>query len=454
MIDGVKCSCAGLDANLWRNNPLLDFGISVSETTGELLNQKREAKVRSLYFVLSPMVTGGFSCSLTGSLHKYKNVNAMNWDDFTFSEIIKVIENLTNDYGIVPETAFIHSLEIGVNLELDYSPEIVFKNAVCHKGKSFDNLNGKNRRLGVVCEHTDYSVKLYDKSYQCKITDKHILRYELKLHRQRMLQPFDVATLADLTQIEKVAPLIYLLLERLNEIVFFDFSFKPKQVTESKLLSWKQYGNPRYWEHLDRKNYYKARIRYIELIKKYNCIDWLDFVLKRVSKKWLELSEIKQEKGRRFPHYLQGLKAQKKGTFSNLECMLESVALATLKSEKKKEHEKDVFYCISCGRQLTGQKTGSRFCSEKIWGKGAKKCRNKDSNQRLNLKRKIYRAMEKECMLRITYRNKEPSRSQIVGAKEINLTREWLDKISRVDVLQPIQKIRKNKEIKDFINKL
>ena len=35
MIDGVKCSCVGVPADLWQRNTLLDFGIWVSETTGE-----------------------------------------------------------------------------------------------------------------------------------------------------------------------------------------------------------------------------------------------------------------------------------------------------------------------------------------------------------------------------------------------------------------------------------
>lgn len=451
MIDGVKCSCFGLDAKLWQNNPLLDFGLSVSESTGELLTQRREAKAKDLRFILSPTNGGGLSCSFAGSLHKYKNIDGNNHNDFTFSELFNALDSLALDYNIDLNNTYIHGIEIGVNIELDYSPEIVFKKAVCHKGKPFEKINPKDKRIGVICSYTDYSIKLYDKGYQCKIDGKSILRFEIKLFRQRPLQPFDISTLADLKDVEKVTPLISLLLERLNEIIFFDYSFKPKGFTRTKLLSWQQYGNPRYWESLNRNSYYKARKKLVELTQKYNCIDWGQFVSKRVTKKWFELAEIKQKNRRHFPHILKRLKAQKRATFSNLECMSENVTLGTLQKRKEKESKKEPCYCISCGRQLTGQKQGSRFCSERIFGKEARRCRNKDSNKKLAIKRKIYRAMEKDLMLRITYEVEGKEYSDILGANEINVTREWLEKVKSVERLEPQQSTLTEKEAKDYL---
>jgi predicted nucleic acid-binding Zn ribbon protein len=45
-------------------------------------------------------------------------------------------------------------------------------------------------------------------------------------------------------------------------------------------------------------------------------------------------------------------------------------------------------YCITCGNDITNQKKGSVFCSEKVFGKDAKKCRNQKSNPENNYKRK------------------------------------------------------------------
>ena len=458
MVDGVKCSCVGLNADLWLNNPSLDFGILVSEKTGELLTQRREAKAKDLRFALSPdEARTKLSCSLAGSLHKHWDTAGGNWNDYTHThtDIIKTLNKLFINYDVDLSSAYIHGLEIGVNIELDYSPEIVFKKAVCHKGKPFERMDTRDKRIGVVCTHTDYSIKLYDKGYQCKIKDKYMLRYEVKLHRQRMLEPFGISTLADLKDVEKVASLICLLVERLDEIVFFDYSFKPQGLSESKLLSWQQYSNPRYWESLNRNNYYKARKKLADLSQKYNCIDWGQFISKRVIKKWLDLAQFKQKNRRHFPRLLKALQARKQATISNLEYMLENVTIGDVKKRKEKREKitpkKTPCHCVVCGRLLVDQKQGSRFCSEKIYGKEARICRNKDSNRRLAIKRKIKRAMENEKMLRITYESEGKEYSDILGAREINVTREWLDRVKSVEVLDSPPLKLKGVEAKKYL---
>lgn len=46
--------------------------------------------------------------------------------------------------------------------------------------------------------------------------------------------------------------------------------------------------------------------------------------------------------------------------------------------------------CLSCGKDITTQKSGSKFCSAKIVGESeAHKCRNTNSNYRNNFKRKV-----------------------------------------------------------------
>lgn len=454
MIDGVKCSCNGLDASLWRGNALLDFGLCVSESTGELLSPRIEAKYQSLRFAISPSQGGKLACSLFGSLHKYHNANDTNYNAFTFIELSDTLGDLSRRFDIDLCTASIHSLEIGVNIPLDYHPAIILKNVICHKGKPFAPLDYRDTRLGLICDHTDYAIKLYDKGYQSKIEelDKYVLRVEIKLHRQRMLQPFGITTLADLQDVEKVTPLVSLFWEHLSQVVFFDYSFKAASLAPIKRLNWQRYSNPNYWANLNRSDYYKARKRFADLLLKYNCIDWQKFVLKHTTKIWFDLSQIKQQKGRRFPHYLQDLVSRKKATFSNLVYVLEDVAKGGVLKRKKKATEKEPIYCISCDRQITGQKTGSRFCSEKLYGAQAKSCRNKDSNKRLMFKRKMQRAMDKDLMLRITYHDiGGVTYTDTLGANEISITREWLNNIISVEVLKPQPTTLKGKEAQNYL---
>lgn len=146
MIDGVKCSCVGVYADLWQRNKLLDFGIWVSETTGEVRTKRKVAKFQSMQFIISE----NGACSIAGSLHKFHNGNDTNYNDFSFADLCQTLQNLDRHFGVNLPTAQIHSLEIGVNLELDYKPEIILRNIICHKNKSFDNLSSKGKRWGVI----------------------------------------------------------------------------------------------------------------------------------------------------------------------------------------------------------------------------------------------------------------------------------------------------------------
>lgn len=425
MIDGVKCSCSNLKAETWRRNPLLNFGVTVSETTGEILNERRTAQTGPFSFSISPSEKGGLYCCFSGSIHKYAKGN--NFGDFTFAELSENIDRFCTEYGINPETAPIHGLETGVNIELPYSPKRVLKSVICHKGKTFDNLDRRDSRLGLVCERTDYAVKLYDKSYQCKIPDKHILRYELKFYRNRPLEAFGIATLADLKSAEKVSLLISLLLTRLNEIAFFDFSFDTSRMSERKRDKWEKYGNPNYWAGLDRKSAYKARKLYKETIKRYGATDWADVLSGKVSERWEELSGTKQKNGGRFPQISKERKARKKETFSKLEYIADNVP-----SKKRKEKEKKGCFCVSCGRDISNQRKGSRFCSERLYGKDAKRCRNRDSNRRLSMKRKIKRAESKNLTLEAVYRDGSVNRNVNPGI--LTFERDRLDEIKKLTV--------------------
>lgn len=454
MIDGVKCSCVGLDAFVWQNNPLLDFGLWVSEATGEVRTKQRTTKYQSLTFTLSD----NGACSFAGSLHKYHNANDTNYNDFSFTDLVSTLHSLNNQFNIDLHRAIIHSIEIGVNIELDYSPAVILKSIICHKNKPFNHLDLKDKRVGLVCNYSDYSIKIYDKGHQSRISDnsKYIIRFEVKLHRQRMLLPFGIASLSDLLHVEKVAPLLGLLIEKIQDIVFFDFKYKGVELSDTKRLQWQQYSNPNYWADLSKKQRYKARQRYSLLIEKYGCIDWVKYCINRTAKKWHELAGIKQKTGGLFPSLCGDSVSTEKGTFSNLEYVLEKVACDLKERHKKKNTKTDHCYCVSCGRQLTGQKKGSLFCSEKMYGKEAKKCRNKESNRRLSIKRKINRAMKNDLLLKITYTHNGSTYTDIPRIKEISVTREWLDKVQSVEVMdkepQPPLKGNKAKEYLQDIN--
>jgi hypothetical protein len=433
-----------MSAELWKHNPSLDFTAPVSVSTGEILSRKVEAVAGDLRFVLSPTTGGSLACSLVGSLHKYKNGNGCNWDDFTLSELSHTLMVLSQDYSVDLESSYLHSLEVGVNIPLNYSPKRVLKSAICHKGKAFTDINRKDKNIGIICEHEEYTIKLYDKGYQNRINNMYVLRYELKIKRMRVLEQYGIKTLLDLRNPDKVASLLFLLLDKLDEIVFFDFSFNAQSLTDRQRLNWERYSNPKYWEGLNRNMYYKSRKLHAELSTKYGAIQGSKILSEKVVKKWLQLLEIKQETRRQFHRFFEGIESRFKATFSHLECLSEIVATGGKKipSKFQQDHEqqneaKNRRFCVSCGRDISHQKKGSRFCSEKELGKAARRCRNKDSNRRLMIKRKLKIAMDKDLMLRITYTDRHGTCfTDTLAVGELNVSREWLDRVVSVEVIK------------------
>lgn len=477
MLDGFKCSCIGLNPEAWLNHSALDFGLSVSANTGELLTERMRAKAESLTFSIG----GGRSCSVAGSLHKYHNSpSCYNWDRFTFKELVSTLRHLQDKYSIDLTTAQIHGLEIGVNIRLNYAPQRVFKSAICHNGKAFDSIDGKKKKLGIICEHTDYTIKLYDKGKQTHVEkdNGYIMRVELKIKRQRLLEPYGVKTLADLTSLEKVALFLEVLTNKLAGIVFFDFSFDTSGLSCSKKLAWERFGNPKYWEELDNNKAYKARQKLAELIEKYGAINGGRLLMQKVCKEWLLLAGLEQKNGCIIcplkSENFESSKQIKKAIISKLEYVVEKVAYSDPKNNSEstlhqgipqgtkppvfsspQEKPKERRFCATCGREITHLRAGARFCSEKERGKEARQCRNADSNRRLTIKRKIQKAMKDEKLLRITYTDKQGNEySDILGTNEINPTREWLDRVLSVEILEdnntPQQPIQGN-EAKNYL---
>lgn len=458
MIDGFKCTCVGLDADLWKHNKLLDFELSVSERTGEV-SQRKEAKVDGLTFAISPTKSGTLSCSLAGSLHKYKNGGVQNWDDFHISEIQDTLDGLADTYNIELNNAFLHSVEVGVNIPLNYKPQRIIKSVICHKGKPFKELSKKGEFLGVVCEHIDYDIKMYDKSYQQRISDiGYILRFEIKFKRIRMLESCGICSLSDLKNQECLENVLPILITKLKEIVFFDFYADTKGLTDRQLLRWERFSNIHYWESLNRKQYYNARVLFAELTKKYKAKDGANLLVEKVSNKYQELLEAKPKTVGHFPQLSADGKQIKTGTFSNLEYMLENVTFGdvnnkleigeenTLQSTTKKR------CCKTCGRDITDQQADSLFCSERLYGKDAKRCRNKDSNRRMILKRKMINAMKRERMFIITYEDNGVQYSDTLSPTELALTRSWLDKVVSVVVVDK-GTTESEKEVKECLTK-
>ena len=178
MLDGVKLTPVGLNPSVWEENPLLNFVSRFSHTTNEI-EQRKRAKFQSLEFAISECET----CTINGSLHKYYNANNTNSNDLTFLNLLETINNLKLNFSIDPNTTLIRNLEIGVNIPLNYDPDIVIQSLISHKKRSFYPMDRDNEKIGFECSHDRYRIKIYNKSLQSKLQNNNLLRYEIKIKK-------------------------------------------------------------------------------------------------------------------------------------------------------------------------------------------------------------------------------------------------------------------------------
>ena len=153
--------------------------------------------------------------------------------------------------------------------------------------------------------------------------------------------------------------------------------------------------NPKYWKHLKETNpetFKKRLTRFRQLIRKYDLTNLQETVLELIRGKWESLIQISVEDLKRVNDFL--IKVTPK-TFPEITARNDSSSIphfphfnpsnsilnrVTIAEENR--------YCKTCGNDISDQKLGSIFCSERKWGRIGKKCRNRDSNPRNNFLRK------------------------------------------------------------------
>jgi len=388
MICGIFATVNNNVKSKWENNPHLDFTFIVSEKTGEISTDKKEAKsqTKGLTFTISDRNTLQ-SCYLRGSLHKEHN--GINFDRFTFDNLQTVINRLQTQYHINPATTYIHSLEIEINLYLKYSPKQFIKSLISHKKQPFIPINKTAQTLGKIAVYDDHSIKFYDKARQVGIKGMNILRFGVKVSKMRYLQPYGIKTLADLQDINKVYRLGEILYKTIPEIVFYDYKADTSKLTELQALKYTQYSNPNYWQMLNRKQRYKAKIQYKKLSEKVQATAFNIMLLKWFSFEWQQLFDSKK-KGT-FTPFENKMTEQKKGTFTHFICKVQ-VSPDNLAGDTKNIKEKTTLNsklkkqkCIVCGCDISHKKQGAKYCSKKHANiKSNETRRNKRIQTRIN----------------------------------------------------------------------
>lgn len=417
---------------------LLCWEVLTNEKTGQRVNDEKTAHFRGLDLKLKSSSYDGHNFLVNGSLHKFHNCGQHNADQFTFQKLFQSIDSFTDVFSIDPTKCFIHGIEIGVNIELPFPPIRVLKNVVCYRSRPFTQINKRSAAKGLQCSLTQYRVKVYDKAKQSGIDCGNVLRFEVAIDKMQVLAKYRVTTLADLQDFEKVRSLIGVLREALEGIVWTDTTANLNRLSDREQKQWLYFSNPKTWGQMSKFQRNRAFKKWETLLHRYgNPIDLLPLLLDTWSN--MCCPEMEAENPQPFYRHFSKVEAEKSATFLQLVCtgkrlrtsledstLSKTTFLPTTTNQKR--------FCLSCGKDISNQSNQTIFCSEKLHGKAAKRCRNKSSNKRRGQKRKINSAMKKNGYLLITYTDGNGnSYSDILHPSELSITKEWLDKIQSIE---------------------
>ncbi len=200
MIDFVKLRINDNGfAQRLRANHRFDFVGRINPDTGEQRDGRRTAEFKNLKIVLFP---SGL-VEVTGSLHKFANDGAHNYDSFTYQRLVQTIEEVQTGLEISPDHLSLHNVEFGVNINLDTPPSNFLDNILNYRFKLPDVRTFGGRGQLKEWQQQNYIVKMYDKKRQYRL-DTNVLRFEVKTMAMVHLAGLEVRTLADLLDIEKL----------------------------------------------------------------------------------------------------------------------------------------------------------------------------------------------------------------------------------------------------------
>lgn len=253
MIDFIKYELKNTPPESLEQNPLLEFHNNVNLKTGEL-GRYVYAFYKGLEFRIydTTMKTSYRRITVEGSLHKFWNSGAHNFNDFGISQLNEVLKELKDDFNILPNNCAIRALEIGININPPYKTKSVLNQCLMHKTNRFKWIYTKDEGSYIQCSHQRHTIKIYDKRthYQKRgyNIDNEILRFEIKYTKMKYLNDKGIFTLQNLLDYGLDNFRVDLLREWHNVMIFDKII-----LTKSKYNA--QYSNLNFWLSLNYNNF-------------------------------------------------------------------------------------------------------------------------------------------------------------------------------------------------------
>ena len=258
MIDFLKIIIQDFNPSILEANPLLDFYDNINLSTGQLKTTNRNgnkvtpcknASFKGLEFKIYDTGT----VTLSGSLHKYWNNGAHNYNDFNIQAVKWVLNDLKEKFNIEPDQCILKCLEIGINITPPILTNEILDNCLLHKTLPFEYQKNSEEGKYKQAQHSQYIIKLYNKALHYlskgfKISNE-ILRFEIKYTRMEKLNKKGIFNLNDLVKYGLHNFKNELLIEWQN-VLFFDNTIQIDTLSARTKTALLEYSNQNYWTGL------------------------------------------------------------------------------------------------------------------------------------------------------------------------------------------------------------
>lgn len=394
MVDFVKIELPKEVGVRWAKHRDLDFITPVNLKTGEAM-PRSEAVYRELVFTTYP----SGRATVQGSLHKLRH-GQHNGGNFPAWAVADTIAELGYSFKFEPEQAELRTLEFGLNVPLPVSATDLLSRAVLYKTLPFDLNHFGGNGYYLIAEAQQYCFKLYDKQRHLadkyRLTVEPLLRVEFRARRMERLRAVGITTLADLANPTKLALLGELLAETFAKTLFSATTI-PAGLSKAEQRLLVEGRHPHYWQRLRKEHpdsLRKNRQRYRELTDQHAPDVLALAAAEGLVTHWERLRTAAPS----LPH-LTSLAEQFIPELTDLPAVpntsvlpgFNHLSIGVEAGTAGVVAEPVIRRCRTCGRNISSQSTYSKFCSEVVYGKAAKRCRNVDSNLRNNTRRAVQR---------------------------------------------------------------
>lgn len=295
MIDGIKFEFEIEDINEFKKYLNISFTNDVDAATGEIKPNRfgtiiSRGKLEN-YDINLKESRGRTFVHVKGSLHKNYQ-NGENYERFTFENMQDELMHIQDVFNVSLKAVRIKNIEIGVNLEVDFEPyDCLQKNLLSYKGKDFRSFSPNKIDASIIgfdCELSQYKLKIYDKGKQYKVKGKNLLRFEIKVFKMHCLKKYELQTLDDLTDEQKVLSLKQFLLDKLGQIIFDDAEISTEKLNAKQLSTLNQGRLKNSWSRIKKLSccqMQRKRNRFNKIINVHG-ISYGQKLRKAINKEW------------------------------------------------------------------------------------------------------------------------------------------------------------------------